>query len=261
MTINEIKNTLKTTPVRELSDRIAEFESDTRAGVLRAVEDAKKRISEYEAELVRLDEMFYFEKKYRPECKVICGIDEVGRGPLAGPVVAGAVVLPEDAPYHLEDPEGMNIFGLNDSKQVSGKRREALYEEIMDKAVATGLGQVSAARIDEINILQATYEAMRQAIKELPVKPDILLNDAVTIPEVDIKQVPIIKGDAKSISIGAASIIAKVYRDGLMKEYDSIYPGYGFSTNMGYGTAEHIKALKELGPTPIHRRTFIHNYI
>ena len=136
-----------------------------------------------------------------------------------------------------------------------------MYDEIMEKAVATGIGMVSPQRIDEINILQATYEAMREAISNLAVKPDILLNDAVTIPGVDIRQVPIIKGDAKSISIAAASIIAKVTRDRLMVEYDSIFPEYGFKSNKGYGASVHIEALKKYGPTPIHRRSFIGNFV
>ncbi len=170
---------------------------------------------------------------------------------MAGPVVAGAVILPKDE----------TILYLNDSKKLSEKKREALYEEIMDKAVATGLGMVGPGRIDEINILQATYEAMRQAIGNLKLRPDLLLNDAVTIPEVDIPQVPIIKGDAKSISIAAASIIAKVTRDRLMVEYDKLMPGYNFASNKGYGTKAHMEALKKLGPTPIHRRSFIKNII
>ena len=181
----------------------------------------------------------------------ICGIDEVGRGPLAGPVVAGAVILPKDD----------MILYLNDSKKLSEKKREMLYDEIMNRAVATGIGMASPARIDEINILQATYEAMRMAIDNLKVRPDILLNDAVTIPQVDILQVPIIKGDAKSISIAAASIIAKVTRDRLMVEYDKVMPEYGFASNKGYGSAAHIDALKKYGATPIHRRSFIHNFI
>ena len=131
----------------------------------------------------------------------------------------------------------------------------------MERAVATGIGIVSPARIDEINILQATYEAMRMAIQNLGVTPDLLLNDAVTIPEVDIAQVPIIKGDAKSVSIAAASIIAKVTRDRLMVEYDSVLPGYDFASNKGYGTKKHIEGLKELGPSPIHRMTFIKKYV
>ena len=181
---------------------------------------------------------------------LLCGIDEAGRGPLAGPVVAGAVILSPDC----------EILYLNDSKKLSEKKRELLYDEIMEKAVATGIGVISPARIDEINILQATYEAMRMAISNLKVQPSVLLNDAVTIPLVEIPQVPIIKGDAKSVSIAAASIIAKVTRDHMMVEYEEIYPGYGFASNKGYGSAQHIAALKELGPTPIHRRTFIKNY-
>ena len=181
----------------------------------------------------------------------VCGIDEVGRGPLAGPVVAGAVILPTDC----------EILYLNDSKKLSEKKRELLYDEIMEKAVATGIGVISPARIDEINILQATYEAMRMAISNLKGQPSVLLNDAVTIPLVEITQVPIIKGDAKSVSIAAASIIAKVTRDHMMVEYEEIYPGYSFASNKGYGSAQHIAALKELGPTPIHRRTFIKNIL
>ena len=181
----------------------------------------------------------------------IAGVDEVGRGPLAGPVVAGAVILPKDC----------DILYINDSKQVPERMREKLYEEIKEKAVACAVGHASAQRIDEINILQATYEAMREAISKLSVKPDILLNDAVTIPQVEIKQVPIIKGDAKSISIGAASIIAKVTRDRLMVQYDEVFPEYKFASNKGYGSAAHIAALKEHGPCPIHRSTFIKNFV
>ena len=198
----------------------------------------------------RLKQMHFYEEKYS-QYRCICGIDEAGRGPLAGPVVAGAVILPKDC----------EILYLNDSKKLSAAKREELYDEIMEKAVAAAVGMASPARIDEINILQATYEAMREAISKLSVKPDILLNDAVTIPEVTIPQVPIIKGDAKSISIGAASIIAKVTRDRLMVEYDQILPEYGFASNKGYGSAEHIAALKKYGPSPIHRRSFIHNFI
>ena len=165
--------------------------------------------------------------------------------------MAGAVILPKDNP----------ILYLNDSKKLSEKKREALYEEIMERAVATGIGIVGPARIDEINILQATYEAMRMAISNLKVQPDILLNDAVTIPQVAIPQVPIIKGDAKSVSIAAASIIAKVTRDRLMVEYDQVLPGYDFASNKGYGTKAHIAGIRELGPSPIHRATFIKNFV
>ena len=216
----------------------------------REEERLKKQQEKLEKELARLKAMSVYEEQYA-SCSYICGIDEVGRGPLAGPVVAGAVILPKDH----------TILYLNDSKKLSGKKRELLYDEIMEHAVATGIGMVGPARIDEINILQATYEAMRMAIENLQVKPDVLLNDAVTIPEVEIPQVPIIKGDAKSISIAAASIIAKVTRDRLMKEYDQVIPGYDFAGNKGYGTKAHLEGLRRLGPSPIHRRTFIRNYI
>lgn len=216
----------------------------------REEERLKKQQEKLEKELARLKAMSVYEEQYA-SCSYICGIDEVGRGPLAGPVVAGAVILPKDH----------TILYLNDSKKLSEKKRELLYDEIMEHAVATGIGMVGPARIDEINILQATYEAMRMAIEKLQVKPDVLLNDAVTIPEVEIPQVPIIKGDAKSISIAAASIIAKVTRDRLMKEYDQVIPGYDFAGNKGYGTKAHLEGLRRLGPSPIHRRTFIRNYI
>lgn len=216
----------------------------------REEEKLKKQKERLEKEIARTKAMSTFEEEYK-DYPYICGIDEVGRGPLAGPVVAGAVILPKDD----------MILYLNDSKKLSEKKREMLYDEIMNRAVATGIGMASPARIDEINILQATYEAMRMAIDNLKVRPDILLNDAVTIPQVDILQVPIIKGDAKSISIAAASIIAKVTRDRLMVEYDKVLPGYDFASNKGYGTKAHIAGLKELGPTPIHRKSFIHNYV
>lgn len=203
-----------------------------------------------EAEIKRTELMKEFDREYKIY-GTICGIDEAGRGPLCGPVVAAAVILPDE----------YNILYINDSKKLSETKREEVYKEIDKYAVAYGVGIVSPERIDEINILQATYEAMRTAIHKLSVTPDILLNDAVTIPMVDIKQVPIIKGDAKSQSIAAASIVAKVTRDHLMKEYDKLYPEYGFAKHKGYGTAAHIKAIKEYGPCPIHRRTFIKNFI
>lgn len=203
-----------------------------------------------EAEIKRTELMKEFDREYKIY-GTVCGIDEAGRGPLCGPVVAAAVILPDE----------YNILYINDSKKLSETKREEVYKEIDKYAVAYGVGIVSPERIDEINILQATYEAMRTAIHKLSVKPDILLNDAVTIPMVDIKQVPIIKGDAKSQSIAAASIVAKVTRDHLMEEYDKLYPEYGFAKHKGYGTAAHIKAIKEYGPCPFHRRTFIKNFI
>jgi ribonuclease HII len=210
----------------------------------------KKQKEKLEAEIARLKIMQEFEEKYKA-FTYIAGVDEVGRGPLAGPVVASCVILDRN----------IQILYINDSKKLSEKKRESLYDEICEKSVAYGIGIVSPGRIDEINILNATYEAMKAAISSLDIKPDILLNDAVHIPDLDIKQVSIIKGDAKSISIAAASIVAKVSRDRLMVEYDTIYPEYKFAKNKGYGTKEHISAIKEHGLCPIHRRSFVGNII
>ncbi len=202
-----------------------------------------------EQERERLFKMHEYERMYADR-GLIAGIDEAGRGPLFGPVTAAAVILDPDT----------EILYLNDSKKLSEKRRALLYDEIMKKAIAVGVGMVSARLIDDMNILQATYEAMREAAEKLSPRPDFILIDAVTIPHFDIPQLPIIKGDAKSASIAAASIIAKVTRDRLMDEYDKEYPGYGLAKNKGYGTAEHIEALRRLGPTPLHRRSFIKHF-
>lgn len=248
--IGAIKEELKGTADEGLSVFIENYRADGRTGVQKLVEQAEKRLQKLEAEKKRIYELQSYERQYA-QAAYICGIDEVGRGPLAGPVVAGAVILPKNC----------EILYINDSKKLSAAKREELYDVIMEQAVAVGIGQASPQRIDEINILQATYEAMREAINNLRVTPDILLNDAVTIPQVDIPQVPIIKGDAKSISIGAASIIAKVTRDRMMVDYDRQYPGYSFAENKGYGSAAHIDALKRLGATPIHRQSFIGHFI
>ena len=235
-----------------LQQFIHTYGTDARSGVQTLVEQTKKKLVQLEAEYVRSEKMLAFERKYHAMgSRYICGIDEVGRGPLAGPVVACAVILPEDE----------MLLHLNDSKQVPRKKREILYDIIREKAVAYGIGVVSEKRIDEIKILQATYEAMRMAIANLKVQPDLLLNDAVRIPEVDIKQVPIIKGDTLSASIAAASIVAKVTRDRMMVEYDKVYPGYDFASNMGYGSAKHYAGLVKLGPCEIHRRTYIKEYV
>lgn len=250
ISIGEIKQILNQSSFTDLPEVMKQYEADERAGVKNELKKAKARLQKYEQEKERTYALSEYERKYA-DYMHICGIDEVGRGPLAGPVVAGAVILPKDC----------DILYINDSKQLSEKKREELYDIIMEKAVAVSVGYASVERIDEINILQATYEAMRDAISKLPVSPDILLNDAVTIPQVAIPQIPIIKGDAKSISIGAASIIAKVTRDRLMVEYDSVFPEYGFASNKGYGSAAHIEAIKKNGPCPIHRRSFINNFI
>ena len=199
-----------------------------------------------EAELARLEGMRAYEHQYE-SAGIVCGIDEAGRGPLAGPVVAAVAVLPKDC----------TILRLNDSKKLSEKCREELFLEIKEKAAAYGIGIVSPEVIDSINILQATYEAMREAVRALGVVPDVLLNDAVRIPGLDVPQVPIVKGDAKSVSIAAASILAKVTRDHMMMEYDKIYPEYGFAKHKGYGTKMHNEAILTYGPCPIHRRTFL----
>ena len=214
-------------------------------------EEARLRREEkFRREMERVEGMCIYEKEY-DIYSLICGVDEVGRGPFAGPVLAGAVILPKD----------VRIPYINDSKKLSEKRREELYDVIQEKAVAIGIGTASPQRIDEINILQATYEAMREAVRKLSVVPELLLVDAVQIPELDIRQVPIVKGDAKRQSIAAASVIAKVTRDRMMAEYDRIMPEYHFASNKGYGTREHIEALRKYGPTDIHRRSFIHNYV
>lgn len=248
--ISQIKEEFEQADAAQRAVLYEVYSSDDRAGVKKLVSAYRKKEEALQKERMRLEDMRSFEHKYSTY-SLICGIDEAGRGPLAGPVVAGAVILPKDC----------EILYLNDSKKLSPAKREALYEEIMEKAEAVGVGMASPARIDEINILQATYEAMREAVYNLGVTPELLLNDAVTIPDVSILQVPIIKGDAKSVSIAAASIIAKVTRDRLMVQYDEILPGYGFARHKGYGSKDHIEAIRRLGPTPIHRQTFIKNFV
>lgn len=249
--IQSVKQKLQAATLEELPVFIQQYTSDERTGVKALVAKAQKTLDAYQREVARTKAMMAYEEKYS-DYAYICGIDEVGRGPLAGPVVAGAVILPKDC----------KLLYLNDSKQLTEKKREELYERIMEEAVAVGIGYNSPERIDEINILQATYEAMREAISKLSVAPTLLLNDAVTIPGLpeELKQVPIIKGDAKSISIAAASIVAKVTRDRLMVQYDGVFPEYGFAANKGYGSAAHIEALQTYGPCPIHRHSFIKNF-
>ena len=250
--MGEIKEILAGSVSREqLEAFIESFSGDERAGVKKLVETAGKRIAALNAEIERTEQMKQYEKQYG-DLGYLCGIDEVGRGPLAGPVYAAAVILPKDS----------DILYLNDSKKLSEKKREELYDVIMEKAVAVGIGSSTCERIDEINILQATFEAMTKAVNSLSVKPAALLIDAVHIPQLeDYRQVSIIKGDAKSVSIAAASIIAKVTRDRVMKELAKEYPEYGFESNKGYGSADHIAAIKKYGPCPIHRRSFIGNFV
>ena len=250
--ISEIKEILGNCSMEELPEQIKQFEEDSRKGVQTALASFRKKYEKHQQELARLEEILTYERGlWEAGYDLVAGIDEVGRGPLAGPVVAAAVILPKEC----------KIEGVNDSKKLSAKKREELYDIILEKAVSYGIGVVSNERIDEINILQATYEAMREALSQLKPKAEYILADAVTIPMVSTPQRGIIKGDAKSMSIGAASIVAKVYRDRMMEAYEEVYPGYGFASNKGYGAAEHIEGIRKQGITPIHRKTFVKNFL
>ncbi|MCR4612305.1 MAG: ribonuclease HII [Lachnospiraceae bacterium] len=249
--IKQIQSEYKETADEKLDSFIREYIQDGRPGVAKLINQAQRKIMKLQQEKARVLKMTEYEKKYS-DYEYICGIDEVGRGPLAGPTVAGAVILPKD----------LLIYYINDSKKLSETKREKLFDEIKEKAIASAVGIVDVDSINKTdNISVSVYEAMRQAIGNLNVKPDLLFVDAVHIPDIDIKQVSIVKGDAKSISIAAASIIAKVTRDRMMVELDEKYPGYGFKDNKGYGTKEHIDGLKRLGKSPIHRDKFIRNFI
>ena len=230
---------------------ISRYLADERSGVKTVVAQAEKQKAMLEKEIARVEEMMFFERKYADEASFICGVDEVGRGPLAGPIVTAAVILPKDLviPY------------LNDSKQVPEKRREELYDIILEHAVAYAIGMRSAEYIDECGISDADMSSMKDSVFGLDPSPDLILVDAFKIPGIDIKQVGIVKGDAKSVSIAAASIVAKVTRDRMMDEYDKTYPEYGFASNKGYGSAKHIEAIKSIGPCEIHRRSFIKNFV
>ena len=250
--ISEIKEILGNCSMEELPEQIKQFEEDSRKGVQTALASFRKKYEKHQQELARLEEILTYERGlWEAGYDLVAGIDEVGRGPLAGPVVAAAVILPKEC----------KIEGVNDSKKLSAKKREELYDIILEKAVSYGIGVVSNERIDEINILQATYEAMREALSQLKPKAEYILADAVTIPMVSTPQRGIVKGDAKSMSIGAASIVAKVYRDRMMEAYEEVYPGYGFASNKGYGAAEHIEGIRKQGITPIHRKTFVKNFL
>ncbi|MCQ8265610.1 ribonuclease HII [Streptococcus suis] len=219
---------------------------DERVGVQTAIKKRRKELEKEAAEDARLEAMLSYEKAlYENGVEFIAGIDEVGRGPLAGPVVAAAVIL----------PKGCKIRYLNDSKKIPKSKHEAIYQEVMERAVAVGVGIKDAAVIDQVNIYEATKLAMLEALEKLSQKPDHLLIDAMKL-NTPIPQTSIIKGDANSLSIAAASIVAKVTRDKMMADYDKEFSGYGFAKNAGYGTAEHLEGLNKLGITPIHRKTF-----
>jgi len=248
-TISQIKARFKEADPGEWPELCEAYRQDTRSGVRALVKACSGKLQKLSREKERLWRMKSFEREYG-HLGALAGIDEAGRGPLAGPVVAAALILPADS----------EILYINDSKQLSARKREELFDQIQKEAVSFGIGICGPERIDEINILQATYEAMRQAVSSLSAEPAMLLNDAVTIPGIGIMQLPIIRGDAKSVSIAGASILAKVTRDRIMMEYAQEYPEYGFAENKGYGSAFHIEALKRCGPCPIHRRTFIRHF-
>jgi ribonuclease HII len=250
-------NMTKTETISQIKEKIeshnftkTEWETylqDERKGVKAIVDRHNKRLQEKQVLLAHFQEMLKFEKQQWNIGQLhIAGIDEAGRGPLAGPVVAAAVVI--DREFYIE--------GLNDSKKLSEKMRESFFDEIKEQAVSYGIGIVENGLIDRINIYQATKLAMKKAITSLSVHPEHLLIDAVQLTEVPIEQQAIIKGDQKSISIAAASVLAKVTRDRMMKEIDKEFPAYQFASNMGYGTKDHLEALQEFGPTPYHRMTF-----
>ncbi|VDG24288.1 ribonuclease HII [Lactiplantibacillus mudanjiangensis] len=242
-TIADFKALLTAQPTDE---DLAAAQADPRKGVQQAYKQYLKRAEKQAALVARFNQHMHLERAFWSRGgQYVAGVDEVGRGPLAGPVVTAAVVL----------DNSFDLLEVNDSKQVTAKKRLALMPKILEEAVAVSIGVADAQTIDQLNIYEATRVAMKQAVEGLSVKPTLLLVDAMQIP-VPIEQTRLIKGDAKSASISAASIVAKVVRDHLMEMYDQVYPGYDFADNMGYGTAKHLAGLKELGVTPIHRHSF-----
>ena len=244
-TIKEIKEQLAN--IQRLDDPLlAELEQDSRSGVIQAIAKRKRELQKQVDEDLRLEKMLAYEKElYTQGIQLIAGVDEVGRGPLAGPVVAAAVILPEDC----------KISGLNDSKKIPKSKHKEIYEAVLQNAIAIGIGIKDNQVIDQVNIYEATKLAMMEAIGQLEPQPQHLLIDAMKL-DLPIPQTSIIKGDANSLSIAAASIVAKVTRDQMMEEFDREYPGYDFAQNAGYGTAKHLAGLDKLGVTPIHRRSF-----
>lgn len=252
MKICEIEELVNKLNIDDKIKLIKELQGDSRAGVIKIARRLKREIDGHNRELDRIRAMKKFEYEWTGKgAKYIAGIDEVGRGPLAGPVYAGAVVFPIDC----------IIEGVNDSKKLSPQKRLSLYDVIKSNVISCATGYCDEKTIDRINILNATYEAMKMAVIKLSVRPDVLLIDAVRIPGIEIPQVPIVKGDSLSFSIAAASVIAKVERDKFMENLSSLYPEYNFASNKGYGTQEHVDALKKYGPCPIHRRSFIRGII
>lgn len=245
--LGKIKEQLESLDWEQRLQKMEEYRQDERAGVKKLLEKYERAWNDYQEEIRRTQKMYEFESKNR-QYTYICGVDEVGRGPVAGPVMAGAVILPVDH----------EILYLNDSKKLTKKKREEMYELLKKEVISFGIGETSSEQIDEKGIAWSVFEAMRQAIGKLSVTPDLILVDAFRIPDITIPQINIIKGDAKSASIAAASIMAKVTRDRLMEEYDEKYPGYEFGKHAGYGTKAHMDAIQKHGMCPIHRKTFIH---
>ena len=255
MKVKEIEALLKDTleqymnnnVAQELQHVIAQAAADERTSVQALAKRYQNKLDKQQKEQERVASMWQYETEAKAKgYKYVAGTDEVGRGPLAGPVVAAAVIL----------PEGIDLPGINDSKKLTEKQREALMEKIKREAISWAIMEVDERMIDEVNILEASRIAMQQAVKALPTPADFVLVDGLDNPQITLPNQAIVKGDSKSISIAAASIIAKVYRDRLMKIYDKAYPGYGFAEHKGYPTEEHIKAIEKLGPTPIHRMSF-----
>jgi len=251
MSAKALKEHMLGVPFEEYSDYVEVLNKDTRKAVLAISNQYAKKIKAHDDELNRIHGLWQFEDDLASDYVWVAGIDEAGRGPLAGPVVAAAVILPK----HIE------LLGVNDSKKIPEAKREYLFDEIKKQAISVGVGIVDNDVIDDINILNATKLAMKMAVEQLEPQPEILLIDAVQLADISIKQESIIKGDAKSISIAAASIIAKVTRDRMIKEYDEKYPQYGFASHKGYGTKQHTDAIRAYGPTEFHRKTFISSFV
>lgn len=255
MTIKAIKEYFLLLPIQQIPTAIEKFKSDPRVGVQDICRQYENKYTADVKDRERLKNMKEFDQVFTNNGQyLLAGVDEAGRGPLAGPVVAAAVVFPAD----------VDILGIDDSKKISEEKRERLYDEIMEKAISVGVGIVDSTVIDEINILQATFKAMREAIASVKVSPEVLLidgNQAIPKFTEDIEQHAVIRGDSKSLSIAAASIIAKVTRDRIMIAYDEIYPEYVFKSNKGYGSNLHQWAIQDIGPCPIHRKTFIKNIL
>ena len=244
MKISEVKELLAGEPTAE---QLATLKDDERSGVQRLVASYYKRLEKEALERERFDKMLTFEKEYYAQgMQYVAGVDEAGRGPLAGPLVIAAVILPQD----------VFIPGLNDSKQISAVKRDKLYDEIIAKAVAIEVNIVSVSNIDKYNIYSATQRGMAEVLEHLPVRPQVALIDAMPVQVKDMETVPIVHGDALSVSIAAASIIAKVTRDRIMERLDEKFPAYGFANNKGYGSGAHMQAIAEFGATRWHRRSY-----